>query len=103
MDSKFYKLCRKIVFLSHPEKPTLCLERASENIEVYSSFRPSVSATISAEKLQQILVSSESDLEPEESEEGNEELLMFLTETVRNTYMMYKDGKTVEMIAEERG
>ena len=68
MDSKFYKLCRKIGFLSHPEKPTLCLEAATENIEVYSSFRPSVSATISAEKLQQILVSSdESASEPEES------------------------------------
>jgi len=43
----------------------------------------------------------ETDIFPK-TEQGNEELL-FLTETLRTTYMMYKEGKTVEMIAEERG
>merc|ERR1719154_460701 len=36
-------------------------ETLIEEIEVYSSFRPSVSTTISAEKHEQITVSSESD------------------------------------------
>ena len=69
MGSDFHKLCKKIGSLSQPEIPECC-EAANanmENLEVYSSFRPTVSATISAEKLEQILLSSESDSEPEET------------------------------------
>ena len=67
MDSDFFKLCRKISFISHPQQIEVDSTAAVENVEVYSSFRPSVSATISAEKLEQIVLSSESDSEPEET------------------------------------
>ena len=67
MDADFFKLCRKTLFISHPQKVDHDASSVVENVEVYSSFRPSVSATITAEKLEQILVSSDSESEPEET------------------------------------
>ena len=64
LDAGFYKSCKRIRFLNHPRKPQSD-EGRIENIMVYSSFRPSVSISFSAEKLEQIVVSSESESELE--------------------------------------
>merc|ERR1719508_716284 len=63
----FYKLCKRIECLGHPKKVDYDGKASIENVEVFSSFRPSVSATFRAEKLEQITLSSESDSEPEET------------------------------------
>ena len=42
-------------------------EKGIEHIEVYSSFRPTMAASISAEKVEQIVILSESISEPEET------------------------------------
>ena len=65
-DSSFYNLCKKIEFLSPPKKGVSETKNRVENVEVFSSFRPSVCATFSAEKLEQIVLSSDSDSQPEE-------------------------------------
>ena len=51
MHSDFYKLCKKIEFLSEP-KNVECEKKETdvEYVEVYNSFRPSVSAAISAKR-----------------------------------------------------
>merc|ERR1712096_369446 len=63
----FYKLCKGIECLEHPIRVEYDRKASVENVEVFSSFRPSVSATFSAEKLEQVTLSSESDSEPEET------------------------------------
>jgi len=65
MEADFFKLCMKTSFIGRPQKVDYDASSIVEYVEVYSSFRPSVSGTISAEKLEQILVSSDSDPEPE--------------------------------------
>merc|ERR1719318_535816 len=67
LDANFYKLCKRIECIEYPSRIDCDLATDVENIEVYSSFRPAVSATISAEKLEEIVLSSESDSEPEET------------------------------------
>jgi len=74
----FFKLCKRINSLSKPKRHEYVREKENgiEQIEVYSSFRPTMAATISAEKLEQIFVSSESDSDPvdfsdSKSESGN--------------------------------
>ena len=57
LDSDFYKLCKRIECIEHPKKVDYEAAAIVENVEVYSSFRPSVSATISAEKLEEIILS----------------------------------------------
>merc|ERR1719430_1614745 len=69
MTCNFYKLCQKIDFIGKPIKHVSVKECGEllEYFEVYSSFRPCMSATISAEKLEQIVISSDSDSEPVET------------------------------------
>jgi len=66
MRCKFYKLCKNIDFLSKPKQHVYEIGHG-DYIEVFSSFRPTMAATISAEKLDQVVISSESDSEPEET------------------------------------
>jgi len=66
-DSRFYTLCKKIDFIRKPKKLKRVKEAVVENFEVYNSFSRHVSAIISAEKLEQIVISSGSDSEPEET------------------------------------
>eukprot|EP00092_Neocalanus_flemingeri_P006012 GFUD01006478.1.p1 GENE.GFUD01006478.1~~GFUD01006478.1.p1 ORF type:complete len:613 (-),score=116.47 GFUD01006478.1:6-1694(-) len=62
-----YKLCKRIGCLEKAINLEYDRKANVENVEVYSSFRPFVSATFSAEMLEQVIVSSESDSEPEET------------------------------------
>jgi len=57
----FYTLCRKIEFLSKPRRVEYDRKAPVENLEVYSSLRPFVSATISAQQMEQVAISSESE------------------------------------------
>jgi len=66
----FFKLCKRIDSLSKPKRLMREKGDGNEHIEVYSSFRPTMAATISAHKLEQIVISSESDSEPEETGES---------------------------------
>ena len=61
------KTCRKIEDLPRPRKKPYDRKITREDIEVYSSFRPSVSTTISAEKMDQIMLTSGSESEVEET------------------------------------
>jgi len=63
----FYLSCKKIDFIRKPKKLKRVKEAVVENFEVYNSFSRHVSAIISAEKLEQIVISSGSDSEPEET------------------------------------
>ena len=76
MHSDFYKLCKKIEFLSEP-KNVECEKKETdvEYVEVYNSFRPSVSAAISAKRLEQIEVLSESENEHEVAVECKTEIV----------------------------
>jgi len=67
VDGEFYKLCKRIGCIEHPRKQNCDESVSSETLEVFSSFRPSVSAAFSAEKLEQVTLLSESDSEPEET------------------------------------
>ena len=59
----FHTLCKRAELLEKPKNVDYDRKAAVENVEVYSSFRPSVSTTISAEKLEQIALSSDSESE----------------------------------------
>ena len=59
------KTCKKVEDLPRPRKKPYDRNITREDIEVYSSFRPSVSTTISAEKMDQIMLSSGSESEGE--------------------------------------
>jgi hypothetical protein len=63
----FYKLCKRIDCLEKAKNVKIDRKAKVEKVEVFSSFRPSVSATYSVEKLEQVTLSSESDSEPEET------------------------------------
>ena len=57
----FYTMCKKIEFLSRPKRVEYDRKAAVDNLEVYSSLRPSVSAIISAQQLEQVAISSDSE------------------------------------------
>ena len=58
---EFYKVCKRIECLDRPKKVKYDRNASIENVEVYSSFRPSVLITISAQKLEQVALNSDSD------------------------------------------
>ena len=68
----FYKLCKRIDSLSNPKRHVREKHNVIEHIEVYSSFRSNMTATISAEKVEQVVILSESISEPEET--GNSQV-----------------------------
>lgn len=57
----FYKLCKRIECLDRPKKVKYDRKESVENLEVYSSFRPSISAIISVQKLEEVAISSDSE------------------------------------------
>jgi len=66
MTKLFYKLCKRIECLEYPKMVDYDRDASNENVEVFNSFRPYVSTTFSAEKLEQVTLSSESDSEPDQ-------------------------------------
>jgi len=73
-------LCKRIECLELPKRVDYDRKASPENVEVFSSFRPSVSTMFSAEKLEQVILYSETDSEPEEigrnySLNGNKDVL----------------------------
>ena len=54
VDREFYKLCKRIGCIENPRNLVCDESISSETLEVFSSFRPSVSAAFSAEKLEQV-------------------------------------------------
>jgi len=100
----FYKLCKRIECLEHPIRVEYDRKASVENVEVFSSFRPSVSATFRAEKLEQITLSSESDSEPEEtgrrrsyscSEGSLNDNIEVLNETLTNQIIVKSKGLNI--------
>jgi len=67
LDADFYKLCKRIECIEHPVKFDHDIATDVENVEVYNSFRPGVSASFTAVELDEIVVSSDSDAELEET------------------------------------
>jgi len=70
----FSKTCKKIKDLPGPRKKPYDRNSPREEIEVYNSFRPSVSTTITADKLEQVIISSGSENEDDEDIEIIEQI-----------------------------
>merc|ERR1719427_1248356 len=93
----FYKLCKRIECLERPRKVEYDRKASVENVEVFNSFRPSVSATFSAEKLEQVTLSSESDSGPEEAGScTREDVVVGVTENSTNPRCMEANGKKLD-------